>query len=56
MLSFISAPGCLAVAVGLVTPLHPCPDDHVAPFNGLRRFFIHPANPIGATKQVQLTQ
>ena len=34
--SIISAPGCLAVAADLVTPLRPCPDAHVAPFLGLR--------------------
>ena len=36
--SFISAPGCLATAAaaGLVTPLRPCPDGHVAPFRCLR--------------------
>ena len=34
--SFISAPGCLTAAASLVTPLRPCPDDHVAPFLGLR--------------------
>ena len=32
---FISAPGCLAAAAGLVTPLRTCPVDRVAPL-GLR--------------------
>ena len=44
--SFISAPGCLAVAVGLVTPLRPCPDYHVAlfkrPFRVLRPYTDRP--------------
>ena len=34
--SFISTPGCLAAEAGLVAPLCPCPDAHVAPFLGLR--------------------
>ena len=34
--SFISAPGCLAAAAGLVAPLRPRPDDHVVPFHCLR--------------------
>ena len=34
--SFISAPGCLTAAASLVTPLRPCPDDHVATFLSLR--------------------
>ena len=34
--SFISAPGCLAAAAGLVTPLRACPVDRVAPYLGLR--------------------
>ena len=34
--SFIPAPGCLAAAAGLVTPLRTCPVDRVAPFLCLR--------------------
>ena len=34
--SCISASGCIAAAAGLVTPLRPCPDDHVTPLIGLR--------------------